>query len=152
MATNKEAFLLALKSTIDKMVKLKSLEIAVNCADLDDNVQTPKLFSTEDSALLLEFGSLQEDPIDPLYSGNFHVGARTVNDPANYEILELVGVVSSLFVPGQRVEIREEFDLVQGPLVGILNPSSVDVLQQNYDLISNMRLVNVSFLAQRLVV
>lgn len=152
MSTNKEAFLLALKSTIDKMVKLKSVEIAVKCADLDDNVQTPKLFSTEDSALVLEFGSLVEDPVDPLYSGNFHVGARTVNDPANYEILELVGVVSSLFVPGQRIEIREEFDLLEGPMVGVLNPSSVDVLQQNYDLISNMRLVNVAFLAQRLVI
>jgi hypothetical protein len=152
MATNKESFLLALKSTIDKIVHTKSVEIAVGCTDLDDNTQTPKLFSTENSALLLEFGSLVDDPRDPLYSGNFHVGARTVDDPANYEILELVGVVSSLFVPGVRIEIREEFDLVEGPLVGVLTPTEIDVLQQNYDLMSNMRLVNVSFKAQRLVV
>jgi hypothetical protein len=152
MATNKESFLLALKSTIDKIVHTKSVEVSVGCTDLDDNTQTPKLFSTSAPALVLEFGSLMEDPKDPLYSGNFHVGARTVDDPANYEILELVGVVSSLFVPGERIEIREEFDLTEGPLVGVLNPSEVDVLQQNYDLMSNMRLVNVSFKAQRIIV
>lgn len=148
---SKETFVAALKSTVDKLVKDKSLEINVKCVDLDDNTQTPKIFSTQDSALVVEFGTLNEDLKDPLYSGIFHVGARTVNDPANYEILDLVGTVASIFELDRRIPIREEFGAVRGPVVGVLNPYDISVLQQNYDLTSNLRMVSVAFKAQRLI-
>lgn len=144
--------MLAIKSTMDKKIKELADSLSVEYLDLDDTTRTVEVLGTKDSALILEYGTFCEDPRDPLYRGNVHIGARTADDPANYEILALVGKVSALFPQGERILLHDESEVSQGPLVGILTPGESEALPQTYDLLSGFRLVNVPFKAQRLLI
>ncbi|RLA43137.1 MAG: hypothetical protein DRR06_12870, partial [Gammaproteobacteria bacterium] len=90
---SEQNFPVALKSTVDKIgYDLAQAESpAVEFVDLDNVVNTTALLKTDDTALIWSMGLLVPTPRDPLYSVSFHIGARTVNDPANYDIMLLVG-------------------------------------------------------------
>lgn len=145
-------FLLAVKAALEARVKTLAVALTVDYVDLDDTTQTPKILGKGGPALVYEFGSLEGNPMDPLYAGNFHVGGRLDNSPANYELLKLTGAVESAFPVGQRIEIFELFDEVKGPLVGIVMPGHTEVAPQTYDLLSGFRMVSIPFAAQRLLV
>jgi hypothetical protein len=144
-------FMTALKSTIDKKAKALAESLNVQYVDLDDTTATSELFKTSDSAIVFELSTFQQNPIDPLYSGTLHIGARTVLDPGNYEILQLVGQVSSLFKEGVRIPIRESFEVLESGVVGVMLPGNAVAMPQQYELLSGIRLVSLDFTAQRLV-
>jgi hypothetical protein len=149
---SEETFLVALKSTLDKVGNDLALAQTppVTFVDLLNVVNTQALFESEDDALVWEFMTLQESPRDPLYQAHFDIGARTVNDPANYDILTLVGQVKTVLPYGQRIEIRDYSGLTQGPVVGIINVISVAVMEQTYDKVSGIRMITVIAKATRL--
>jgi hypothetical protein len=145
-------FLLAVKSTIEKRVKSLADSLSLLYVDLDDTTQTEVVLGTNSPALVFEMGSLDTDPIDPLYSGSFHVGARVADDPSNYTLLGNTGKVAELFPIGARIEVFNESDVVQGPLIGVLLVGGQEVAAQTYDLLSGFRLVSIPFKAQRLLI
>lgn len=145
-------FSLAFKSTLDKVAFDLASSLAIDYIDLDDTTRTAQALSESTPALVLEYGTLEETPKDPLYSGVFHIGARTSDDPSNYKILALAGAVSEMFPQGGRILIHEEFEATQGPLVGILVPGQVGLVQQTYDTLSGFRMIAVPFMAQRLLI
>lgn len=144
-------FLVSVKSTIDKLANTLAVSLGLPYVDLDDTTTAATLFKSEDSAILVEFNTLEPDPIDPLYAGSFHIGARTVQDPGNYSILKLVGLVEELFPKGARILVYDSFEVAETGLQGVIVPGNVVVTSQQYDLSSGIRLLAVSFKAQRLL-
>lgn len=144
-------FLVSLKSTIDKLANTLATTLSVQYVDLDDVTTTATLFRGEDTAIVMEFGTLEADPCDPIYAGSFNIGARTVQDPGNYDILKLVGAVEQLFPRGQRILVYDSFEEEETGLQGILVPGDITVIPQQYDMSSGFRLMTVTFKAQRLL-
>lgn len=147
-----EDFLLAFKSTIDKLGYdlAQSQSPSVRFVDLDNTVRTKELFDSEDDGLVWEMLSLSESPIDPLYTATFNIGARTVNDPANYDILALAGKVKAIFKTGASLAIYDYSGPVAGPKGGALIPISVSVMAQQYERVSGIRMLTVVAKAQRI--
>lgn len=144
-------FLVSLKSTIDKLANTLATTLGVQYVDLDDVTTTAALFRGEATAIVMEFGTLEADPSDPIYAGSFNIGARTVQDPGNYDILKLVGEVEQLFPRGQRILVYDSFEELETGLQGILVPGDITVIPQQYDMSSGFRLMTVTFKAQRLL-
>jgi len=149
---SQDNFLLAVKSTLEKRVKAFADSSSLLYVDLDDKTQTETVLGTNQPALVLLMGNFDTDPIDPLYAGSFHVGARAVDDPSNYALLGNTGKVAELFPIGGRIEVFDESDVIQGAFVGVLVPGEQGVDIQTYDLLSEFRLVAIPFKAQRLLI
>jgi hypothetical protein len=148
---SQDTFLVCIKSAVDKLCNQMAVDLGIKFLDTDDTTQTSKIFNSSDNALLFEFGTLQPDPQDPIYVGHFNVGARTVTDPGNYEILKLVGLVSGIFPKGERILIHDSYLPVETGLIGVLVPGDVEVISQQYDILAGVRMVHVTFRAQRLL-
>jgi len=137
-------FTTALKSTLDK----KGFDLAATeglpLVDLDDLVTTSELFHTNRNALVWEFSGIAPEPVDPLYGFHFKMGARTVSDAANYNILRLVDDLASVFEVGARYEVHDLTGAVAGPLVGTMYITDIRVDPQMYDKDSGIRMVSVA--------
>ena len=94
---------------------------------------------------------LSED-LYPLYNGTFHIGVRTVKDPANYEILTTLGAVGSLFDRGNHIPIFNYSGAAVSAQEGTMTPYENEVVPQQFDALSGIRMVAVHFRAQRLVI
>lgn len=145
-------FLVALKSTIDKIGwDLGNQQTPqLKFVDLDNTVKAQEMFDSEDDALVWELQTLADTPVDPLYTATFNIGARTVNDPANYDILSLAGKVKKVFKIGQKIDI---FDYTGTPVSlkgGFIIPIDVSVMVQQYERVSGVRMITVTAKAQRL--
>jgi len=110
---SQELFLLAIKSTIDKLAGELATTEGLSLIDLDNTVEMQELFSSEDNAVVWEYGTLAAEPRDPLYMLTFNIGARTVKDSANYNILSLTGKVQELFKVCSRIEVKDYSGLVE---------------------------------------
>ncbi len=144
-------FPVSVKSAIDKLAHTLAISKGLPYVDLDDTTTTAELLRGEQSAIVMEFGTLEGDLIDPLYAGSFSIGARTVRDPGNYDILQLVGDAQDLFPQGKRILIYDSYLPAETGLQGVLIPGDAMVAPQQYDMSSGIRLVEVKFKAQRLI-
>lgn len=146
-------FLKALKSTVDKVgfdlgqIQAPPLEFV----DLDNTVKAQEMFDSQDDYLIWEMLTLTDDPRDPLYTATFNIGARTVNDPANYDILTLAGKVKAIFKIGQRIDIYDYTGTVVSSKGGSMIPIDVSVMTQQYERVSGVRMITVTAKAQRIV-
>jgi len=147
---SQDQFLLDIKSTLDKIAKDKADELGVRMIDLDNTVETQELFSSEDDAIVWEYGTLAPDPRDPLYVLTFNIGGRTVKDSANYTMLGINGTVQELFEPCKRLEIKNYSGVVESEIRGFLNITQVIVSPQQYDKVSGVRMMSVTARAMRL--
>lgn len=146
-------FLMALKSTIDKLgVDLAAAQSpSLKFIDLDNTVKMQEMFDSEDDALVWEMQTLADTPADPLYTATFNIGARTVNDPANYDILSLAGKVKAIFKLGQKIDIYDYTGAVASAKGGTLIPTEVSVMVQQYERVSGIRMLTIVAKAQRLL-
>ena len=146
-------FLKALKSTVDKIgVDLGLAETPqLKFVDLDNTVKAQEMFDSNDDYLIWEMLTLTEDPGDPLYTATFNIGARTVNDANNYDILTLAGKVKAVFKIGKRIDIHDYTGLVAGVKGGFMVPTDVSVMPQQYERVSGVRMVTVVAKAQRIL-
>ena len=147
-------FVTIVKSTIDKA----GVDIAqaygqgVKFVDLDDMVNTQAMLSSEDSAVVWQMLTLDEDPVDPLWMIRFGIGAKTTADPGNYGLAELLDAIRT------RITKRGKMDLYdyspggdgvtkQGDMYFV----DVSVDPQLYDKQSGIRLISVTAKAVRSV-
>ncbi len=146
-------FLKAFKSTVDKIgVDLGLAETPqLGFIDLDNTVKANEMFASDDDYLIWEMLTLTDDPMDPLYTATFNIGARTVNDPANYDILTLAGKVKAVFKIGQRIDVFDYTGAVVSAKGGFMMPIDVSVMTQQYERVSGVRMITVTAKAQRLV-
>lgn len=149
---SQESFPVALKSTIDKLgwdIALAETP-AVKFVDLDNVVNTATLFESDDTALIWSMSVLVPTPQDPLYACSFNIGARTVNDPANYDIMLLVGKLGDVFQEGALIDVHDYTGTVAGPKMGVLTITKVTVLPQEYDKVSGIRMISLEARVQRI--
>lgn len=143
-------FLVSLKSTIDKMGFDLATSLGQAFVDLDDPVNTAELLASDADAIVWEFLSLDQAPIDPLYSIVFAMGARTVNDAANYNILDFAGQVGDLFPEQEEITILDYTGAtVDTTDRGYMFITSVTVDPQQFDKMSGIRLVRIEGKAVR---
>ena len=149
---SQESFPVAVKSTLDKLGNDLALAETppVEFIDLDNVVNTATLLGSDDNALVWSMSVLVPVPSDPLYACSFSIGARTVNDPANYDIMLLVGKLSTVFEEGVIIDIHDYTGAVAGPRIGVLTMTKVTVLPQEYDKVSGIRMVSLEGRLQRL--
>lgn len=103
-------FPLIVKGTIDKLVSDKCAALQAQYpgllwAEVDDMLQTDAAFKGQGPALLWQFGSFTPDPRAPLYEIEFSVGARTVADPSNYALIDLVSQIRDVFRADQEFQL-----------------------------------------------
>ena len=103
---SKALFTLALKSTIDKILADYAQLQGINVIDLDDPVLSSELFKSHADAVVWRLMTVTPEP-DPMYGVSFIVGARTVRDLSNYNLLSLVGGLSDTFDEGKSVPIYD---------------------------------------------
>lgn len=146
-------FLLAVKSTIDKLgIDLAASQTPpVRFVDLDDATSVEEVFKSTDAAIIWEFSGLEDDPSDPLYTATFSIGARTSNDAANYSILSLVGKVRAVFPVGEMIDVIDYSDTVASQKQGNMIVTSVSVNPQAYDRTSGIRLITIVARVQRFI-
>ena len=144
-------FLKAFKSTVDKigydLGQTQSPQLGF--IDLDNTVKAQAMFDSEDDFLIWEMLTLTDDPMDPLYTATFNIGARTVNDPANYDILTLAGKVKAVFKIGQKIDIFDYTGAVASAKGGFMVPIDVSVMTQQYERVSGVRMITITAKAQR---
>lgn len=108
-------FPMAVKSTIDKlMFDLGNLYITSEAGDpdekvmdLDSAVNMEKLADTDRATFLFRWMTLDEDPMDPLWSGEFYVGVKTGKDPGNYGLVALLDKLRETFAKGETLDLRD---------------------------------------------
>lgn len=151
-----EAFVVAMKSTLDKVMTDQIAAMVaggypdLKGADLDDNTQFDKVKGAAIPALLWQFNSLDPVPRDPLYQFSFLVGAKTVADAGNYTLTALIAKLSTLFEEGVQHRV---FDYSETPVsadMGYFLVSSMSMAPQQFDQQSNIRLWLVTASAQRM--
>ena len=137
-------FTVAFKSTIDKLGYDLGQSLSLEFIDLDDLVVTGELFKSNKNALVWEFLTLDEMPTDPLYAFSFRIGARTVRDASNYNILKMVDDVKTIFPSGQNTPIKDYSEAVAGGIVGSMYITDVGVDPQMFDKDSGIRMILVN--------
>lgn len=143
-------FIIAFKSTVDKVgVDLATSMDRVSFIDLDDIVTSAELFKSNKNAIVWEFLTLDESPTDPLYSFSFRIGARTVRDIANYNILRMLDKVKEVFPSRDQIDVRDYSGAEVGDKVGTMYISRVDIDPQQFDKQSGIRMILVSGKAVR---
>lgn len=144
-------FLVAVKSTIDKLCNDLALaqDTPTRFVDLDDATAVEDVMTSSDPAVIWDMGSFEESPSDPLYYSTFSIGARTTEDPSNYNILRLTGDIGDVFKVGVSLDIKDYSGSLASESMGRLHILSVSVNPQGFDRISGVRLASVVARAQR---
>jgi hypothetical protein len=136
------------KSTIDKA----GVDIATafgggtQFVDLDDSVKVAELMSGSQSAIVWTLLTLGEDPIAPLYSLTFGIGAKTTTDPGNYNMTDLLDAVKAVIQKGSSMAIRDWSPGGDSGAVahGTMFITDVFVDPQLFDKESGIRLISVA--------
>ena len=148
-------FALHVKSTIDKLgVDLadsySGTRPEIKFIDMDNMVNQAEDWGSDNAAFVWELETLVESPRDPLYAFSFNIGVKTTLDPGNYDLLDLMGEVASLFAVGDTIDVMDYSGLVLPTnREGYLVVTSSYVNPQQFDKSSGVRLVSVSGRAQR---
>lgn len=137
-------FVSSFKSTIDKLGFDVATNLSLQFIDLDDLAKADSLFHGTRDALVWEFLGFSPAPTEPLYDFGFKIGARTVNDAANYGILKIIDDIREVFPVNVRHPIRNYVGEVAGPEVGYMIVSDIRVDPQMYDKQSGIRMILVT--------
>lgn len=134
------------KSTIDKYgVDIAQAYGGVGFVDLDDTVKVAELMSSTQSAIVWTMLTLGEDPIAPLYSLTFGIGAKTTTDPGNYNLSELLDAVKLVIKKGSTLPLKDYSPDGDGTTTrGTMTVTDVFVDPQLFDKESGIRLISVT--------
>ncbi len=143
---NRNEFTLALKSTIDKKgVDLAAALGVAQFLDMDDTTNASTILQGEEDVIVWQFATLDESPIDPLYTAIFSVGAKTSTDASNYDMLQFISSVQDTFKKGGNIPIYNYSGTVAGTtLGGTMTIVQSGVEAQEYDKESGYRFVSVA--------
>lgn len=146
-----ETFLLAVKSTIDKVgVDMAAAQPGTpKFVDLDDATATEEAMSKPDPVFIWEMSDFQEAPKDPLYRATFSVGVRAMNDPANYGLLKMTGIIGGVFRPGTFIEVKDCSDTLVSASQGRILISKAYVNAQGFDRAAGVRMISIDTMVQR---
>lgn len=145
-----ETLFLALKSTLDRIlfeqVGLLGADFPLlGFAETDDMVQVQEALSVSSPALLYTVSNPAPAPRAPLFVVEFAVGAKTVQDKANYQLADLISRLQAIFSVGAVIEVRNYSGTTgQAPLVARLKVVAMAPEYQRYDKVAGVRMFGVS--------
>ncbi len=146
-------FTLAIKSTIDKAGTDLAASLGVaKFVDLDDPVNMAEAMASTDDVIVWRFVTLDEDPIDPLYSIIFAIGAKTSIDPSSYDLLSFVSKTKKTFAVSEGMDIYDwSGAAVPTEKLGVISFIESGVDTQMFDKESGVRMVTVAGRVQRFI-
>ena len=120
--------------------------------DLDDTVNVADALAGTDDVIVWRFVTLDEDPIDPLYSMVFVIGAKTSLDPSSYDLMSFVSAAKKEFGIGDSLDIYD-WSGTSAPTtkLGVIIFTESGVDNQMFDKASGARLVSVAGRVQRIM-
>ncbi len=149
-------FMVWCKSTLDKIMtdlvdQLEPTFDGLQGSEVDNTLETDKVFKAKYPALLWQFLTAAESPRDPLYRVTFLVGAKTVSDSGNYDLSKLNGELRKTFKTGDRLSVRDYSGAVASVEKGYLVISDNILSPQQYDHMNGVRFFAVTAVGARLV-
>ena len=145
-----ETFAKALKSTIDFNAKQLADELDLPFLDLSDIAIDPAVIDSDQPAICWELDSIEEYPIDPLWSADFDIGAMTILDPSQYTSFGISGAIANKFKKGVSYEIFDYSGAtVPTQSEGRFFVTHCGTTPQQQDQLTNLRFVSVSIRATR---
>ena len=147
-------YLIHVKSTIDKVMNDLVTSLAgqfpnLKGADVDNLVNTDEVFRSEDPVILWQFLTMTGAPKDPLYKINFLVGAKTVSDSANYDLVGLSNELRKAFEANTRIEVGDYSGVTAVTNTGYLIVVDNSFAPQQYDHMSGIRFFAISAMGAR---
>ena len=143
---SQQNILMAFKSTLDKIVGDKAVELSVGGTtvrffDADDQDMIKEIQSGADQALIYQYAHLREDPSAPLYEVQFYVGAKTSSDPGNYTLTHLLTHVGGLFERGSIHDLAD-WSQADAPTEasGVMHIMDCSATGQSFENQANIRL------------
>lgn len=142
---------ISLKSTLDKLMGDLAVSLStgkpVFSFDLDDPANEREIQAGSDHALVYQYNSLAEEPRHPLYSASFLIGAKTTDDPGNYQMADLLVDLRDLFKVGDSFPVSDWSEVEEGAPApeesGVLIIKSVQSTPQSFEKQSGIRLMQV---------
>lgn len=146
-----DTFLLAVKSTIDKLgVDMATAQPgSPKFIDLDDATATEEAMAKPDPVFIWEMSTFEEAPKDPLYRATFSVGIRAMNDPANYGLLKMTGVIGGVFRPETFFDVKDWSDTLASASQGRIFITKSYVNAQGFDRAAGVRMISIDAMVQR---
>lgn len=143
-------FSLALKSTIDYQAKLLADTKSLPFIDLAAESFDVDILESDQPAVVWEFASVTEDPMDPLYLVLFDIGVMTMADPSQYISLDYVSMFLDAFRAGRSFQIMDySGDDAPTQVVGSLFIVSSAITPQQADRVAGLRFITVTARAAR---
>lgn len=143
-------FTLALKSTIDYYAKTLADEQGLPFIDLDAEIGENAVLESDQPAVVWEFSTLSEYPMDPLYAVSFDIGVMTLLDPSQYVSLKYIDVFLSAFKAGISFPVMDYSGAnMPSTVKGSLFIRASAVTQQQPDRTTGIRFVTVDARATR---
>lgn len=149
-------YLIHVKSTIDKtmndlVASLSGSYAGLKGVDVDNLVETDEIFKSEDPVLLWQFQTLTGQPRDPLYRVTFLVGAKTVSDAANYQLMSLSNELRKAFEVQERIEVGDYSGATAITNTGYFNIVDNSLAPQQYEHMSGVRFFTITAVGARTI-
>lgn len=137
-------FPLALKSTLDKIIKDLADAHNYDFIDLDGAYLMADVMESQASALAWNLTQLIEYPRAPLWQVEFEAGGKTSNDPSQYVSMEIASLVQTKFFVGASFPIMDySGSAAPTQKLGELFVTSVGVSPAQFDRVAGLRLIRI---------
>jgi hypothetical protein len=137
-------FKLAVKSTLDKIMKDVADSLSISFFDLDGVALVSDVFESEASALAWSLLTFHDAPVPPMYFIEFESGGKTSNDISQYISMSIVDAISDKFCSGKSYDIMDYSGQSQPTKVlGNMYISGCGVAPAQTDRGSGLRLVRI---------
>jgi hypothetical protein len=138
-------FAVAVKSTFDAMLYNLAQASGYESFDFDGSNLSAAVIQSEAPAIAWSLLSLTPNPRDPYYDLQFEAGAKTSNDPTQYESMQIVGQIEELFPIGDALFIYD-YSQTTPPTeaVGSLTITALSSVPSTYDQSSGLRMVHIA--------
>ena len=147
------SFYLSVKSSIDRVAfDIGTLLGVSKVVELDDTVNIDEALASPESMVVYQLLSLDEEPLDPLWSVNFDIGVKTVSDAANYDMADLMGKVHQVLFKDHSFYVKD-YSGVDAPteVEGYIYVTDMTVDPQAFDGAAGIRMWSVQGRAVRSV-
>lgn len=140
-----EKALIALKSTLDKVVKDMADAADLEFLSLDGEELEIVLANSDTRCLAWGLTSFSPSPVDPLYLVDFAVGSKTSRDPGEYAGIDINSKVAGQFSVGSDIPVYD-YSGTAAPTekLGYLVITAVTLAPQEFDKTVKVRLTMIT--------
>lgn len=133
----------AVKTTVDKLAHDLRVDLpGVAIGQVDDSANFESILSNAPPAILYQISKLSGRA--PKFSVTFLIGAKTTDDGNNFELTKMVDAMNDKFFSGARFDLHDYSGDTASGRLGAMMLTDVDVLPQQFDKQSGIRMLSCS--------